>query len=124
MIVTNVQFSFNTKEEWIEFYKYFTMHKLFVRYSPMCKKMNEHYADFESAVIHFFDKLEKPWFLDSMVFIETKSAKLLKSLNEFIKEHHYENNYTLRDNWGNRMKTDIDGLLEWWESQTKVKEVA
>ena len=59
-----------------------------------------------------------------MVFIETKSAKLLKCLNEFIKEHHYENNYTLRDNWGNRMKTDIDGLLEWWESQTKVKEVA
>lgn len=110
MITTYVFFDFNTKEEWFEFHKNFTKHKEFIKYSPVCKGINEHNANFEDAVIYYFDDLKAPWLFVNL-FISTKSAKLLKSLNEFIKEHHYENNYELRCKYG-KLRMDIDELIE------------
>ena len=112
MIQIYIQFNFDTKQEWIDFYSKFTQHDEFVKHSPVCKNIAEHDSDFDfEKMLDFFIEHEYLFILESRAFIMTKSPKLLKSLNEFISENHYEKNYSIRDKHNDKIAASIDELL-------------
>ena len=110
MVKVNVYFKFETQEKWIDFGEKFFAEKEFIKHSPFAQQIIAHNEQFRNIVLSGKCDI----IISCRSYIETKSAKTLKLLNEWIKENNYYNNYYLRDNWGNRMGMDIDSLLEWW----------
>ena len=116
----NVNFSFETKEQWSNFSEKFFSNSEFIKCSPVAKKLSEHKATFNEVIQDYFNK-EIDFILDTMVYFKTQSEKTLRLLNDWIKENNYTNNYTIRDNKGNRMGMDLDELFEWWSDHKNKK---
>jgi hypothetical protein len=119
MIKVNVFFRFNTKEEWIEFGQKFIQRKEFVKYSNIFEILNKRHQNYTDFVNEIYES-GFPDIISCYIIMETKSEKTLRLLNDWIKENHYEGHYTLRDNWANKFRMDLDGLLKWW---SKIKSI-
>jgi len=109
MFTVHVYFEFEKKEEWIEFSNKFFSRDEFVQYSPIGKRLKEKNQSFNDVVEYWFSR-EDEWWLNCYIYILTKSKKVLKNLNEFIKENNYEHNYQLRDNY-DKLYMNLDELL-------------
>ena len=128
MITVTVFFNFSTKEEWLEFGKKILNQKWIKSYTPIVEilqKKNKSYEEFVNSLfapkqIDTDSILDDALLLLSCIFhITTKSEKVLRKLNEYVRESHYENNYQLRDNWGNKLYMSFDELFKWWKDNKK-----
>lgn len=111
MITTCVFFDFETKEQWIMFGEKFLIRKEFLKHTPLLvilKERNETFIEF----VEYSYKRYSGCLISCVLGITTKSEKTLRKLSEFIKENHYENNYRLTDDWGNKLCMDLDGLFK------------
>lgn len=116
MIETTVFFDFDeNKDEWIAFAEKFE--KLLDEKEFKNNSLESLIKKFGSLknVIEFSSSTDSLWLYLNAIFISTRSRKTLCKLNEWIKENHYESNYCLWDNWGNRMHMDLDELLKDYE---------
>lgn len=107
MITVKVYFDFDTKDEWIEFGKKFYSIKEFEPYIPHFDVVREF-----KTIDELVEELNFCSCSYKFTSIETKSKKILKLVNEFIKENHYEKNYQLRDKWSDKLYMSLDELLK------------
>ena len=114
---THVSFYFETEEKWIEFRNKIRDRKEFIRYFQLPQEMlhlNDsnlpHYDGFKNPSDQFI-------YYSCLYSILTRSEKTLKKLNEWIKENHYESNYRLGDNWGNKLRMSLDELFELYDNR-------
>ena len=116
---THVSFYFETEEKWIEFRDKIRNRKEFTRYFLSPQEM----LHLNDSNLPHHDGLKNP--SDHLIFysclysIFTRAEKTLKQLNEWIKENHYESNYRLRDNWGNKFRMSLDELIELYDNRKK-----
>ena len=112
---------FYTKEEWITFAQKLYSNKQFVKYMKGKKYLSHYNLSVEDYINDVYNKCKndseeiEEVIIGSMLGIKTQSTKTLKLLNEFLKENHYENNYTIwRESHGStdRMHMTLDELLD------------
>ena len=110
MFNTFIYFDFETKSEWIDFANKLSSKNEFIKYLYTERKFNKRNLTFADLVEFYSDDLI---FVSLCFCIKTRSEKTLRQLNDWIKDNHYESNYEVRDNWGNRMKMNLDKLFEY-----------
>ena len=113
---------FYTKEEWITFAQKLYGNKQFVKYMRGKEYLSSHYnLSVEDYINDVYNKCKndseeiEEVIIGSMLGIKTQSTKTLKLLNEFLKENHYENNYTIwreSDGSADIMHMTLDELLD------------
>ena len=113
MINVTVFFDFKTKEEYIDFGEKYFNQKEFIKYTPLVEILKEGNKTF-NGFVEEMDNKEQFFMIGGLFHLHTKSEKVLRKLNEFMKEHHYEHNYQIRDNWGNKLRVSFDELFKWW----------
>lgn len=126
---TNVFFTFKTKEQWIAFGEKFFSEMEFTKNSHITKKLTHMNKPFNEWVQVMYD-YNIPETIGAFSFVQLQSENTMRLLNDWIKENHYDKNYFLRDNHGDRINMDLDTLLECWsdnknksmETQTKTLE--
>ena len=125
----NVFFTFKTKEQWIAFGEKFFSEMEFTKNSYITKKLTHMNKPFNEWVQVMYD-YNIPETIGAFSFVQLQSENTMRLLNDWIKENHYDKNYFLRDNHGDRINMDLDTLLECWsdnknesmETQTKTLE--
>lgn len=108
-----VHFDFETVKEWVEFYNKIKTHQDLMNHCPAYQISIKNNKSLDE-VFNNVDNIS-PTTIFGIISIQTKSKKILSSLNEFLKENHWENNYRI---WGShrgsayKMHLDLDDLLE------------